>query len=82
MTLEKAVQILKIAKAEIEWNYSLEYQEAFDIAIDAIEKQIPKKIKMKDDYTPICPVCGEEVWDMDWCNSCGQRIGDYERVYE
>lgn len=40
----------------------------------AFEKQIPKKFKMVDNYTPVCPVCGEAVWDMEWCNSCGQRL--------
>ena len=23
-----------------------------------------------------CSVCGEEVWDMEWCNSCGQHLSD------
>ena len=49
-------------------------QKAYDMAIEALEKQIPKKFKMVDDYIPVCPVCGEEVWDMEWCNSCGQRL--------
>ena len=46
-----------------------------DCAIEALEKQIPRKNKMKDDYIPVCPVCGEKVRDMNWCNSCGQRVG-------
>ena len=50
--------------------------DACDMAIETLKKQIPKKFKMVDDTIPTCPVCGEEVWDMDWCNSCGQRIGD------
>ena len=45
-----------------------------DCAIEALEKQIPKKFKMVDDCIPVCPVCGEEVWDMEWCNNCGQRL--------
>ena len=48
------------------------------MAIEALEKQVPKKFKMVDNCIPICPVCGEEVWDMDWCNFCGQRIADEE----
>ena len=47
-----------------------------DMAIKALEKQIPKKFKMKDDYTPVCPVCGEEVWDMEYCDGCGQLLSD------
>ena len=53
-------------------------QKAYDMAIEALEKQIPKKFKMVDNCTPVCPVCGEAVWDMEWCNSCGQRLDDDE----
>ena len=49
-------------------------QNAYDMAIEALEKQIPKKFKMVDNYTPVCPVCGEAIWDMNWCDSCGQRL--------
>ena len=40
MTYEEAIEILKVAKAEVEWNYPLEYQFAIDMAIEALEKQI------------------------------------------
>ena len=50
--------------------------DACDMAIEALEKQIPKKFKIADNLNPVCPVCGEEVWDMEWCNSCGQRLAD------
>lgn len=51
-----------------------EHKEALKIALEAMWKQVPKKIKMADDYTPVCPVCGEAIWDMKWCNNCGQRL--------
>ena len=49
---------------------------AFDIAISAIEKQIPKKwIDTKSYLT--CPVC-ESFYDMPvaekYCPNCGQRL--------
>ena len=47
---------------------------ACSMAIEALEKQIPKKFKMVDDVIPICPSCEEEVWDMEWCNNCGQHL--------
>lgn len=78
MKIEEAIKIMQVAKAEIEWSAPLDYQEAFSIAIEALEKQIPKKFKIVDDCTPICPICGKEVWNMDWCNSCGQRLADEE----
>lgn len=73
MTIDDVIKILQVAKSEIEWSAPLNYQEAFDIAISALEKQIPKPFIWKWG-NPICPVCGEEVWDMEWCNSCGQRL--------
>lgn len=39
MTPEKAIEIIKIAKAEVEWEYPLDYQIAFDVAIEALENQ-------------------------------------------
>lgn len=48
-------------------------RETFDLAIDALEKQIPKKAM---DYK--CPTCGKkfctEMWEVDYCCSCGQRL--------
>ena len=49
------------------------YRKALNIAIKALEKQIPKKF-LWDDGNPVCPVCREEVWDMEWCNNCGQKL--------
>ena len=39
MTLEEAISTIEIAKAECEWNAPLDYQIAFDMAIEALEKQ-------------------------------------------
>ena len=39
MTYEEAIKTIEIAKADVEWNYPMEYQIAFDIAIDCIKKQ-------------------------------------------
>lgn len=36
---KKVVEILKIAKAEIEWEYPMDYQIALDKAIGALEKE-------------------------------------------
>ena len=85
MTYEEAIKIIEIAKAEVEWNYPMEYQEAFDIAIDCIEKQTPKKPINATGYyrDNKCPSCGKPIksgngssshYRNDWCNKCGQRI--------
>ena len=73
MEVKDAIKILQVAKAEMEWSAPLDYQEAFNVAIVALEKQIPKPF-ICEGGNPICPVCGCEVWDMEWCNSCGQRL--------
>lgn len=39
MSTEEAISILEIVAAEIEWDYSLEYQDALDMAIGALKKQ-------------------------------------------
>lgn len=81
MTPEEAITILKIAKTEVEWDYPLDYAIAIDTAIEALEKQIPKKpITTKDGYKGsygICPNCKNIIdeWnDYCFCNECGQAI--------
>lgn len=39
MTRQDAIEAIKIAKAEIEWDYPLDYQMAFDMAIKALGKE-------------------------------------------
>ena len=61
--------------------------EAFNLAIQAIEKQIPLKPQLESDGysdgelvydTWICPKCGEDYeidfHDYKYCPECGQRI--------
>lgn len=81
MTPKEAIKILEVAKAEVEWNYPLDYAIAIDTAIEALEKQIPKK-PIKSDreirYCEVwkCPKCGFE-WSnrvVDYCYKCGQAI--------
>ena len=75
MTPEEAIRILEVAKAECEWNAPLEYQGAFDAAIEALEKQIPQKPKMTLDAYWVCPVCGKKVeYPYEHCKRCGQAI--------
>ena len=65
MTNEEAISTIKIAMAEVEWYYPMKYAEAFEAAISALEKQIPKKPKRVDknyvfdgNWKTICPCCG------------------------
>lgn len=87
MTLKEAIKILEVAKAEVEWNYPLDYAVAIDTAIEALEKQIPKKpISLGEDIdrdVGQCPNCKEIIdtyEDYKYCSDCGQAIdwGDEE----
>ena len=42
MTPQEAIDTIKIAIAEVEWDYPMDYAVAFEEAIKALEKQIPK----------------------------------------
>lgn len=94
MTLEEAIDIVKCAIGEVEWNYPLDYAEAFEVAIEALEKQIPRKCRIKSTaklQTFYCPTCEQVIVsriENEWlagrlqkyCDSCGQALiwGDYE----
>ena len=55
---------------------------AYDVAINALEKQIPKKPKTDDRYVMyICPWCNDFVKvSHNYCQNCGQKLdwGDGE----
>ena len=40
MTNEDAIKTINIAMAEVEWDYPMDYTVAFEMAIDALEKQV------------------------------------------
>jgi len=51
---------------------------AVEIAVDAMEKQIPKKPNMPLDAYWTCPTCRSKVeHPFDYCKRCGQAI-DWE----
>lgn len=88
MTNKEAIETIKIAMAEVEWNYPMDYAVAFEMAIDALEKQMPKKpIKTKiatlnkspEDISwesiHCCPRCKSNlVSQYKYCPQCGLEI--------
>ena len=38
MTTKEAIETIKMAKAEVEWSYPMDYQVAFDMGINALQK--------------------------------------------
>lgn len=47
MTNQEAIDIIKTAIAEVEWEYPMDYAAAFDLAVKALEKQDdPDRVKV------------------------------------
>ena len=80
MTPEEAIKQLNSVAI---YHFDKYTANAIDIAIEALEKQIPKKpLHMHKNY--YCPICKEDGWmlwddavpnDMDnYCGKCGQAI--------
>ena len=82
MNLKEVIKTLELAKAEVEWNYPMDYAVAIDEAIKAIDKQIPKKPKLHREFEVLgiiheiylCPSCGAMLDTEDYCTNCGQAI--------
>ena len=83
MKPEEAIKTIKIALAEVEWNYPMDYTVAFEEAMMALAKQIPKKPVVSEDV--ICPNCSATLIyclhtsEIDCCDKCGQRL-DWEGI--
>ena len=85
MTYEEAIKNINELNAVCGQKglYDAEFESALALAIEALEKQIPKKpLHMHKNY--YCPICKEDGWmlwddavpnDMDkYCGICGQAI--------
>ncbi len=87
MTNEEAIKVLKILFSEHELDLPCQDSLAVrNIAISALEKQIPKSAEHEDGVWSICPCCGGSVCndtehavnkEVSYCEHCGQAI-DWE----
>ena len=77
MNLKEVIKTLELAKAEVEWDYPMDYAVAIDEVIEAVDKQIPKNPEIEGEYY-ICPVCGvyQETSEGNppYCINCGKRL--------
>lgn len=77
MTNEEAKERLKKFQPFLDGD---DWKECYQLAIDALDKQIQKKpIEGEDEYgyfCHLCPNCGSyKTWDCeDWCSECGQHF--------
>lgn len=83
MTTQEAIETLKLMQGQIEWDYPMEYAVAVEMAVDALEKQIPKKVRIKYanpkyeyyGYASFCPNCNRVVAEgWSYCPDCGQAL--------
>lgn len=89
MTNSEAIERLKYAhfhfrneinEVEMKSIVGTDELEEFNIAISALEKQIPKKpITYQQTHRADCPVCKNTVRGIDkpfgdWCSHCGQKL--------
>ena len=76
MNNQEAIDIIKIAVAEVEWNYPLHYAVAFDTAINALEKQDAiEPIRPKDSGMMFCGKCKYPVGKHNnYCSQCGRKV--------
>ena len=64
---------------------SAKYKKVLRIAIQALERQMPKKVyHFTDDDTFETSCCGTDVTNEDYkyCPECGQLLGEVEEVRE
>lgn len=79
MTLEEAIKTIQVAVSEVEWNYPMNYAIAFETAINALEKQIPKKPhknyeKLNVKWCECGSYLGELKNEQNYCKNCGQAL--------
>lgn len=83
MTPEEAIDIVKCAIGEVEWSYLVNYSEAIEVAIEALEKQIPKKPREAVQSGFFwCPACSKAIKmriegskiNIRYCPFCGQAL--------
>lgn len=81
MTAQEAIKRLQYERPAREYHSNL--NEVFDMAIEALEKQMPKKVIFEDDGDSLlCPNCGLELMgsitepdhDPYYCFECGQAL--------
>lgn len=84
--VREAIEVIKGYRRLDEYMNNTERLPYCDMAIEALEKQLPKKVEMRTEYRDIngelvcfdgfCPSCGNTV-NSDRnksCNRCGQKL--------
>ena len=76
MTESEAIELIEKDLKLHSKDLSSKYKNGLRMAIQALEKQIPKKPKTDDRYVMhICPWCNDFVKvSHNYCQNCGQKL--------
>ena len=81
MSNEEVIKFIKLFREEWDRNSKTKNALALDIAIKALEKQIPKKpedvkqFRSSDYQIGLCPSCrGGVNSEFQYCGDCGQKL--------
>ena len=87
--IEKAIKAIKIAIAEVEWNYPLDYAIAFETAIEALQEKLERKkgCSFCNDkrvvsfcatsyHSSLEPITIIEDLYFGFCPHCGRKLGE------
>lgn len=76
MDEKKIREAIEVIKANYPTSGYYMLRESLDIAIEALEKQLPKKVDVWDNGTQHCPVCDKDLTytGLHICPECYQRI--------
>ena len=86
MTTQEAIDIIRVAIAEVEWEYPMEYAVAFEKAVVALKRSVPAAPKVLVD-TWVCGDCGARLErqcligpdvlmdeNFNYCPGCGRKV--------
>ena len=74
MTYEEAIKAMRFYKEKLYNGIFNQFIAAFDVAISALEKQIPKKPENREGTTYFyCPCCDSNN-AYEYCGDCGQAL--------
>ena len=87
MKESEAIELFNERSTFIKEHYageSKDYEEALEIGIQALEKQIPKKVVNGGKRSYKCPCCGDSAktetgdsfidYQLNYCDGCGQKL--------
>ena len=78
MTNREAIDIIRAAQAEVEWNYPIDYAAAFDVAIKALERQEQTTAVIEGGgptWWFVCEECRGPIDPYDkYCKHCGRTV--------